>query len=236
MSSSQQFNLKDHGNKVLELVINITDLPQEHKATETLMLLCKRVRHVILTLSADASLSPELEPVIDECGELGILKIVVPNREQIPFDLKGIQYFELVSDAKQRIKGEDTLDKILDQMSSIPSLKETTYKLIEKLQDADVPFEEIEALAETDPNLVLRMLETANNAFNMRRNRIETLKMAVTYLGIEGIRQILAKEMFRGFVSFYAGQRDKLIHMRRCSHLANFLGEQIGLDQVMLSR
>lgn len=236
MSGQQEFYLKDHGDKVLELVVNATNLPREHKATETLKLLCKRVRHVVLTLSPGASLAEEMEPVIEECGEFGILKVVMTDRGQIPFDLQSVKYFEHISDAKLRIKGEDALDKILDQMSSIPSLKSTTYKLIEKLQDPDVPFEEIETLAETDPNLVIRMLETANNAFNMRRNRIETLKMAVTYLGIEGIRQILAKEMFRGFVTFYSGQRDKLIHMRRCSHLADFLGKQIGLDQFMLSK
>ena len=236
MPEQAQFFLKDHGDKLLELVINTPDLKIGSKAVETLKMLSKRVTHLILTLSPGSSINPELEKTILECGELGVLKIVLEEKSQIPFDLKNIRYFSNIADAKIRIKGEKSLDRILGQMSSISTLKTTIYKLIEMLQDPDIPFSEIEKVAESDPNLVLRMLETANSAFNMRRNRIESLNMAVTYLGIEGIRQILANEMFRGFVSFYRDQHDKLIHMRRTSHLAAFLGQQIGLDAPTISK
>lgn len=236
MTEQTKFNIKDHGDKLLEMVIDGSELSANSKAAETLGILTNRLNHVILTLTPGASISPELQDFIYECGELGVLKIVLSERSQIPFDLKHIKYFENLSDAKTRIRGENSLDRILDQMSSIAPLRATIYRLIEMLQDPDIPFDQIEKVAESDPNLVMRMLETANSAFNIRRNRIETLNMAVTYLGIEGIRQILANEMFRGFVAFYSDQRSRLIHMRRTSYLAAFLGKQVGLDVPTLSK
>ena len=180
MTEQAKFIIKDHGDKLLELVVDSSDLSLNCKAVETLGMLAKRLSHVILTLTPGSAVNPELQDFIYECGDLGILKIVMTDRSQIPFDLKNIKYFENVSDAKIRIKGEKSLDKILDQMSSIPTLRSTIYRLIEMLQDPDIPFEQFEKVAESDPNLVLRMLETANSAFNIRRNRIETLNMAVT--------------------------------------------------------
>jgi putative nucleotidyltransferase with HDIG domain len=98
------------------------------------------------------------------------------------------------------------------------------------MRNPDVKFEEIEEVTSKDPNLVMRMLKTANTAYFRRRIPVETLKSAVTYLGLEGIRQLLIHEMFSNFAEFFSNQRDRLAHMRRCSHLSAFIGKTIGLD------
>jgi putative nucleotidyltransferase with HDIG domain len=69
------------------------------------------------------------------------------------------------------------------------------------------------------------MLKTANTAYFSRRVPVETLGSAVTYLGLEGIRQLLLHEMFASFTKLFANQRDRLAHMRRCSHLASYIGK-----------
>ncbi|MEW6710885.1 MAG: HDOD domain-containing protein, partial [Candidatus Riflebacteria bacterium] len=84
--------------------------------------------------------------------------------------------------------------------------------------------------ASKDPQLVARMLKTANTTFLSRRFPVETLKAAVTYLGLEGIRQLLVHELFISFTQFFSNQRDKIAHLRRCSHLAAYIGKLIKAD------
>lgn len=129
------------------------------------------------------------------------------------------------------MRGERNISKVLKEISNLAPLKSSAHKILHMLRSSDVKFEDIEEVIEQDPKLVMRMLKIANSAFFMRRMPLENLKMVVAFLGIEGIRQILMQEAFDGFSVVFANQRDKLAHMRRCSHLATHIGKLMGADQ-----
>jgi HD-like signal output (HDOD) protein len=230
MAEKHPFKLRDHGHKIIELMVHDVDIGPQHKSVETLQLLTRKFDQVIYTLEETATLSPDLLPVLLKVGEFGALKLVAEKPEQIPFDLHGLLRFKSVFDAVRRIVGERAAEKILKQIGRIGPIRSSAYNLLQMMRNPDVRFEDIEETAEKDPDLVFRMLKTANTAYFSRRLPVETLKAAVTYLGLEGIRQLLVHDLFDRFTKLFANQRDKLAHMRRCSHLAAFLGKQIKAD------
>jgi HD-like signal output (HDOD) protein len=230
MSEKHPFQLRDHGHQIIEIIVHDLDINPDHKAIATLQLLNKKFDQIILCLEETASLNPELLPVLLKVGEFGALKIVAPEAEQIPFDLHGILVFKDVFSAIRRIAGERNAEKILKQISRIGLTRTTAYNLLQMMRNPEVKFEEIEEVTSKDPNLVMRMLKTANTAYFSRRVPVETLKAAVTYLGLEGIRQLLVHELFSSFTQFFSNQRDRLAHMRRCSHLSAYIGKLIKAD------
>lgn len=230
MSEKHPFQLRDHGHKIIEIILHDPEIKPDHKAVATLQLLTKKFEQIILTLEETASLSPDLLPVLLKVGEFGALKIVAPNDEQISFDLHGILVFKNTLSAIRRIVGERKAEMILKQIGRMGLSRTTAYSLLQMMRNPEVKFEEIEEVTAKDPELEARMLKTANTAYFSRRIPIENLKTAVTYLGLEGIRQLLIHELFDSFTRFFLHQRDKLGHMRRCSHLAAYLGKTVKAD------
>lgn len=230
MSEKHPFQLRDHGHKIIELIVTDLDIKPDHKSIATLQLLKKKFEQIIFRLDESASLNPDVLPILLKVGEFGGLKIVAASAEQVLFDLHGIPLFKDTISAIQRIRGEKIAEKILKQIGTIGPMRSAAYNLLQMMRNPDVKFEEIEEVTSKDPNLVMRMLKTANTAYFRRRIPVETLKSAVTYLGLEGIRQLLIHEMFSNFAEFFSNQRDRLAHMRRCSHLSAFIGKTIGLD------
>ncbi|GEM_PF-693212 len=231
MSENHPFKLRDHGHKIIEMIVEDPDIKPDHKAIATLQLLTKKYDSVILSLEENASLNPELLPVLLKIGEFGALKIVAPASEsQISFNLHGIQVFAEPFSAIRRIAGERNAEKIIKQISRIGVTRTSAYNLLQMMRNPEVKFEEIEETASKDLQLVARMLKTANTTFLSRRFPVETLKAAVTYLGLEGIRQLLVHELFISFTQFFSNQRDKIAHLRRCSHLAAYIGKLIKAD------
>lgn len=230
MSENHPFKLRDHGNKIMEIIVYDQDIKSDHKSIETLKLLGRKFPQLILTLEENATLNLDVLPELLKIGEFGGLKIVAPVTGQIPFDLHGIRSFNDIFAAIKRISGERISEKILKQLGTIGPMKSSAYNLLQMMRNPDVAFEDIEAAASLDPNLVIRMLKNANTGYLSRRIPVETLKGAVTYLGLEGIRQLLVHEMFGSFTQFFSNQRDKLSHMLRCSHLAAYIGTLIKVD------
>lgn len=230
MSENHPFQLRDHGHKIIEMIVKDPDIKPDHKAIATLTLLTRKFEQVVFTLEETASLNPEMLPILLKVGEFGALKIVAPMPEQITFNLHGILVFKDIFAAIRRIVGERNAEKILKQISKIGLTRTSAYNLLQMMRNPDVKFEDIEEVTSQDPNLVIRMLKTANTAYFSRRVPVETLKSAVTFLGLEGIRQLLVHELFGSFTQFFSNQRDKLAHMRRCSHLAGYIGKLIKAD------
>lgn len=231
MSDNHPFQLRDHGHGIIELIVKDADIKSDHKAVVTLPLLTKKFEQIVLTLEPTATLNPEILQILLKVGEFGALKIVAPDQpNQIEFDLHGLLVFKDTFNAIRRIVGERKAEKILKQISRIGLTRTSAYNLLQMMRNPDVRFEEIEEVTSKDPSLVIRMLKTANTAYFSRRVPVETLKSAVTYLGLEGIRQLLVHELFGSFTQFFSNQRDKLAHMRRCSHLAAYIGKLVKAD------
>ncbi|GAB4284414.1 MAG: hypothetical protein Kow0029_30980 [Candidatus Rifleibacteriota bacterium] len=230
MEEKHPFQLRDHGHKIIEIIVRDPEIKPDHKTIETIKLLKRKFEQIILTLEETASLHESLLPELLKIGEFGGLKIVAPRPEQVSFDLHGLLKFNDVISAVRRIAGERMSERILKQLGLIAPMRTSAYNLLQMMRNPEVQFEEIEEEAAKDPNLVARMLKTANTAYFSRRLPVETLKAAVTYLGLEGIRQLLVHEMFEHFTRFFVNQRDRLAHMKRCSHLAAHIGKLIKAD------
>lgn len=224
-----QFQLRNHGDKVIEMIVS-EPVVAEHQSIKALGVLLSKFDFVILTLPSPLSLEVSLADY-RKTADSGELLLVVPEDRQIKSDQGGIKRFRDLGGAQTRVRGERNIKKVLKEISNLAPLKSSAHKILHMLRDPEVPFEAIEEVTSQDPKLVMRMLKIANSAFFMRRMPLESLKMVVAFLGIEGIRQILMQEAFDGFSVVFANQRDKLAHMRRCSHLATFMGKLLGADQ-----
>ncbi len=223
------FQLRDHGDKVIEMIVSEPITPG-HRLLDAVSILQSKFDFVVLTLPPPLTISVSLERFKKNI-ELGELLVVVPEEKQICADIGDVKCFKSISGAQTRVRGERNISKVLKQISNLAPLKSSAHKILHMLRSPDVQFEDIEEVVEKDPKLVMRMLKIANSAFFMRRMPLENLKMVVAFLGIEGIRQILMQEAFDGFSVVFANQRDKLAHMRRCSHLSTHIGKIMGADQ-----
>jgi putative nucleotidyltransferase with HDIG domain len=81
-------------------------------------------------------------------------------------------------------------EKIMDEVSSFPSMPKAGVKLRALLAKNDVSVEEIEGILRHDPGLATNVLRLANSAFFGLRTKVSTLKHAVTLLGIRRFSQI----------------------------------------------
>ncbi|MBU1107715.1 MAG: HDOD domain-containing protein [Candidatus Riflebacteria bacterium] len=235
MTQQYPFQIRNHGENVIEIIVGDVVKP-EHKITEALHILLKKFEFVILSLKPTASLHPSFAESMAELSAAGKLLVVACEDEQIQVDLHQARKFADLKGAQHRVEGERNVSKILKHISSLAPLQSSANKLMHMLRNPDVKFEDIEEVTRKDPKLVMRMLKIANSAFFMRRMPFEDLKAVVTFLGIDGIRQIILHETFEGFAQVFANQRDKLAHMRRCAHLAAYIGKLLGGDQSFISK
>ncbi len=229
------FQLRDHGGNVIEMIV-IEEIRSDHKVAEALRILINKFDYVILSLSESASLHPSFSQTMADLAATGKLLVVAREDNQVAIEMHEVKRFKEVHEAEHRVEGERHVQRILEQLKKMSPLQSSAHKLMQMLRNPDVKFEEIEEVTRNDPKLTMRMLKISNSAFFMRRMPFDSLKSVVAFLGIEGIRQIILQETFEGFAKFFANQRDKLAHMRRCSHLTAHIGKLLGGDQVLVGK
>ena len=81
-------------------------------------------------------------------------------------------------------------EKIMEEVSSFPSMPKAGIKLRALLAEKDVSVDDIEGILRNDPGLATNVLRLANSAFFGLRTKVSTLKHAVTLLGIKRFSQI----------------------------------------------
>lgn len=72
----------------------------------------------------------------------------------------------------------------------IPASKLLVLQLLSKLQDPDASMEQLEALISRDPMLSFKTLKLVNSSSYAPRHKIESLAAAITYLGLDLIRNL----------------------------------------------
>lgn len=235
MTQQYPFQIRDHGDNVIEMLVD-EKIGESHKVAEALRILLKKFDFVILTLKETSVLQESFAAAMAEFSATGKLLVVARENEQIQVDLlQTIRYNELAG-AQKRISGKRNLEKILKRIETLPLMQSSAYKILNMLRNKNIKFEEIEEVTSKDPKLVMRMLKIANSAIFIRRMPFENLQSVVTFLGLGGIREIILQEIFEGFSQVFANQREKLAHMRRCAYLATYIGRLIGAETNMLSR
>ena len=86
--------------------------------------------------------------------------------------------------------GNNIPEKIMDKVSSFPSMPRAGVKLRALLAEKDVSLYEIERILRHDPGLAANVLRLANSAFFGVPRKVSTLKHAVMLLGVKRFAQI----------------------------------------------
>ncbi len=235
MTQKYPFQIRDHGDSVIEMLVD-EKIGENHKIAAALGTLLKKFDFVILSLKETAVLQEGFAAAIAELSASGKLIVVAQKDEQIQVDLHLAKRYNDLANAQKRISGERNLEKILKRIEALPLIQSSAYKILNMLRCKNITFEEIEEVTSKDPKLVMNMLKIANSAIFMRRIPFENLKSIVTFLGLDGIKEIILQEIFEGFSQVFANQREKLAHMRRCAHLATYIGRLIGAENNIISR
>jgi len=91
---------------------------------------------------------------------------------------------------EKKISEKHVPDPILTKIKSFPSMPRAAIKLRELLAKDNVEVVEIEKILRQDPGLAANVLRLANSAFFGVPRKVETLKHAVTLLGVRRFAQI----------------------------------------------
>ena len=91
---------------------------------------------------------------------------------------------------KGNVIDKDIPGPIIEKVSSFPSMPRAAFKLRELLAKEDVAVDEIVEILRHDPGLATNVLRLANSAFFGVPRKVETLKHAVTLLGVKRFAQI----------------------------------------------
>jgi len=94
-----------------------------------------------------------------------------------------------LSEEKMPIES-DIPEKIMEKVSSFPSMPRAGIKLRALLAEKDVSLDEIEGILRHDPGLAANVLRLANSAFFGLSRKVSTLKHAVALLGVKRFAQI----------------------------------------------
>lgn len=129
----------------------------------------------------------------------------------------GFHYFEgTFFDRPKRFQGRE-----------IPADRLAVLQLIERLQDRDVDIEEVEELVSRDLSLSYKLLRLLNAAYFGMPNRVESIRRAVLFFGLQRIRN-WATVILVNAIDFRPREllTTALVRARTCELLAQDLGRE----------
>ena len=113
------------------------------------------------------------------------------------------------------------LRRVVGAIGRLPTLPRTSALLVQALQNPDVQTDEIAAIVERDVGITAKMLQLVNSAFFSLPNYVTSVRMAVNYLGLDTLRQlVLSVELFRTLQPTQAVPGFSLEHLQEHSQLA----------------
>ena len=83
------------------------------------------------------------------------------------------------------------LDKIMAKIDAFPSIPGSAVKLLELLENDDVPVKEIEDVLRLDPGMTANVLKLTNSAYFGLPTKVGSVKRAVMLLGMNKIKQLV---------------------------------------------
>lgn len=237
LSAAHPFLVRDCGLGIMEIINIDSTIDASHKAVGALNLLSRKFKNLIFTLPPSCCLTPDVGPQLKLIAEKCYLKLVFLTDDQVPFQHDFIESFNSADNAVLRLKGAIVTSKIIDDFADATPFRTSALELLELLKEPDISFDKIEKCISDEPLLVARILQVANSAFFMRRNPVENVQNALTYLGVEGIRQVLVQLIFRNMATkYFTNQNEKLLHSECCAFLAVKLAERKTKDTLLLGK
>lgn len=90
------------------------------------------------------------------------------------------------------------LRRVVGTIGELPTLPRTSALLAEALQKPDIPLSEIGRIVEHDVGMTAKLMQLVNSAFFYLPNQVTTVLRAVSYLGLDTLKQlVLSVELFR---------------------------------------
>lgn len=236
-NNSQPFIIRKYNLGILEVFGLGHLIKASHPAMILLRMLSMNSSCVIFSMLPFSKLDSDTEPVLRDIVQRTRLKVVALMSDQIPYDHDFLSVMPSSEAAALLLQRELTLKKVESMFLSASPFKASVSDLYKLLEEQDITLEKIQKCVLTEPLLVSRIFSTVNSAEKTRRNRIEELPHALAYLGLEGIRQIIAKLVFTNVDGLFGGKRKtKTLHSTLCAFIAERLGKKIINDPVVLGK
>ena len=223
------FQLKLYQNKVPEVIINRTILA-DSKLLPSLQTLMLKFPIVFLELQYPGKLTVETKEFFQNLETPEKLTVIIENDNQVEFDMSPIPVLPNLQSALLRLKHKPGVEKAITQISSFPEMNSPVFEYLQYLKDDKLDFQDIVKKLEQNPTITNRILTICNSMEKAINNPFGNLSRAVSFVGLEGVRQILIEEVFAILSRVFCNQRDKLCHLRRSSVLAGVLGTLFGTN------
>jgi putative nucleotidyltransferase with HDIG domain len=138
--------------------------------------------------------------------------------------------FMAISEEK-KVTDKNIPGPIMTKVSSFPSMPRAAIKLRELLAEGSPSADEIESVLRTDPGLATNVLRLANSAFFGVPRKVETLKHAVSLLGLKRFSQIavsasMNKTMDKAVEGYDLSPGELWLHSIAVSNTAEALARQ----------
>ena len=131
---------------------------------------------------------------------------------------------------------DDIPEKIMEKVSSFPSMPRAGVKLRALLAEKDVSLDEIEGILRHDPGLAANVLRLANSAFFGVPRKVSTLKHAVMLLGVKRFAQIavsasMSKTMDKAVEGYDLSPGALWLHSIAVSNVAETLSQYKKIEE-----
>ena len=89
------------------------------------------------------------------------------------------------------MKDPFSMDALLENLQSLPTLPEVAMKVLQMTANPDVDLQKLETLLSNDPSLTAKILRVANSSYYGLSRQVTTLKMALVVLGLEETARLI---------------------------------------------
>jgi putative nucleotidyltransferase with HDIG domain len=126
------------------------------------------------------------------------------------------------------------IDEILRKIEFLPPFPYTIAKVMEKMKNPAVSYEEIADIIKLDPSIATNMLRLCNSSFFGLKRKITSINEAIVYIGLKQIRKILffsgSKQYFEKKQEGYEfNSGELLLHSVAATIIGEKLREKIGV-------
>ncbi len=118
------------------------------------------------------------------------------------------------------------VERILDELVSLPSLPSTLGRIIQMLDDPEARLADIGRVISRDPSLSLKALRLVNSAYYGLRDKVNTVERAVILIGVKSIRNLVLTATV--FETLKCGEEQLLRHSLAAATGARLLAKNAG--------
>ncbi len=233
----QPFLLRRYNLGIPEIVSLGFVIKADHPSITLLKLLSNSYSHIIFSIMPFSKLDKNTESILKAVANHCKLFLVALLPDQIPFTSHKFSIFSSSEIAAVELQKSITWQRIRDDFSTVSPLKSTVSYIYGILEEEDITLDKVEKCVLKEPLLVTKIFQAVNSAENLRRNRIEQINHALAYLGIEGIKQVIAQLIFSHIVdNVIKSQRTSIQHSKCCAFIAEKVAETVYRNKALAGR